>query len=144
DETDSKPTQLTIRAEAIDNAEEFQSKSENISRRKLTKASVSWSPGPWTKVGESGPAHATPDLASLITEVIARPGWKPGNAIAFIITGDGKRVAQARSNGAPKLSIEMTTETGQNPSEKPAPEKSYSVLLYFAEPDSLQPGERVF
>mgnify|MGYP001589226717 CR=1 FL=1 len=27
---------------------------------------------------------------------------------------------------------------------KSPPEKSYSVLLYFAEPDSLKPGERVF
>ena len=144
DETGSKPTQLSMRAEATDSAKEFDAKDGNISRRPQTKASVSWSPKPWTKEGESGPGQATPDLSSLIAEVISRPGWKPGNAIAFIITGKGKRVAQTRAKGAPKLTMQMDTETDKSTPVKSAPGKSYSVLLYFAEPDSLKPGERVF
>ncbi len=42
------------RAEATDNAEEFHPKAGNIFRRKKTKTSVSWSPEPWIKKGESG------------------------------------------------------------------------------------------
>ncbi|MFT5465917.1 MAG: outer membrane protein assembly factor BamB [Verrucomicrobiales bacterium] len=144
DETGSKPTQLSIRAEATDNAKEIAPQDGNISSRDQTKASVSWSPKAWIKEGESGPGQATPDLAPLIAEVIARPGWKPGNAIAFIITGKGKRVAQSRAKGAPKLTMQIDTEIEKVAQVKPAPEKSYSVLLYFAEPDSLKPGERVF
>ena len=144
DETGSNPTQLSIHAEASDNAEEFYAKATNISRRKQTKASVSWSPEPWTKEDESGPGQNTPDVASLIAEVIARPGWKPGNTIAFIITGNGKRVAQSRAEGAPKLVMKKDTDIEQTTSVKSAPEKTYSVLLYFSEPDSLKPGERVF
>jgi hypothetical protein len=105
---------------------------------------VSWSPEPWTKEDESGPGQNTPDVASLIAEVIARPGWKPGNTIAFIITGNGKRVAQSRAEGAPKLVMKKDTDIEQTTSVKSAPEKTYSVLLYFSEPDSLKPGERVF
>ena len=144
DETGSDPTQLSIRAEATDSAEEFNPQAENISRRKQTEASVSWSPEPWINEGEAGPGQTTPDLALLVTEVIARPGWKPGNAIAFIITGKGKRVAQSRAKGAPKLTMQMDTEIVQSTPVKSAPGKSYSVLLYFAEPDLLKPGERVF
>ena len=144
DETGSNPTQLSIRAEATDNAEEFQPQAGNISRRKKTKATVSWSPEPWIKEGESGPGQTTPNLASLIAEVIGRPGWKPGNAIAFIITGNGQRVAQSSATGAPNLTMKKDTEIEQSTSVESAPEKSYSVLLYFAEPDLLKPGERVF
>lgn len=144
DETSSDPTDLTIHAEATDNAGEFDTKDENISRRKRTSASVSWSPGPWMKEEQSGPGQTTPDLAPLIAEVIARPGWQPGNAIAFIITGKGKRVAQARGEGVPKLVMQLDSEQGPGAPAKTAPEKSYSVVLYLAEPDLLEPGERVF
>ena len=144
DETGSEPTQLVIRAEASDNAKEFATKDENISSRSLTKTSVEWAPKAWKKVDESGAAQATPDLTPLIAEVTARTDWKPGNAIAFVITGDGKRVAQTRAKGAPKLMMEMDAENEPITMMKPGAEKSYSVLLYFAEPDSLKPGERVF
>ena len=138
DETGSAPTRLTIRAEAVDNAKEFTTKARDISSRDLTRASISWSPKPWTKVGGK---QTSPDVSKLITEIINRPGWKPGNAIAFVITGTGKRVARAGGNGAPQLSLRLTS------AERPKPSlaaKTYSVLLYFNEPDSLKPGDRVF
>ena len=138
DETGAQPTQLIIRAEASDNAKEFAARARNVSQRKLTKAAVSWSPKPWTKTGTK---QDTPDVSRLIAEVIQRPGWKPGNAIAFIVTGRGKRVAQAGGNGAPQLSIQLPTSDEVKPS---LPEKTYSVLLYFNEPDLSKPGERVF
>ncbi len=145
DETGSKPTRLTIHAEAADHAKEFNTQVRNISQRRLTRASVAWSPAPWTKGGESGPKQTTPNLSSLITEVIARPGWKPGNPIAFIITGTGKRVAKAGGPGAPKLSLPVARQIARTaPAKNVRPEKNYSVLLYFTEPDSLKPGERVF
>jgi outer membrane protein assembly factor BamB len=145
DETGSKPTQLTIRAEAADNAKTFSTAAKNITQRRVTKGSVNWSPKPWPKTSASGPDQTTPDLSALITEVTSRPGWKPGNAIAFIISGTGKRVAKSAGNAAPKLEIEQATEIARVAEPKPSgPGKNYSVLLYFAEPDSLNPGERVF
>src|SRR6185503_13601444 len=41
------------------------------------------------------PLQRTPDLSALVREVIARPGWISGNAMAFIISGTGHRTAEA-------------------------------------------------
>ena len=145
DEKGSKPTQLTIQAEATDNAREFVAKAGNITQRKRSQAVVRWAPMPWTKEGDSGPEQITPDLSSLISEVIDRPGWKAGNSIVFILSGTGKRVADSSGRGAPKLLMQRVTETAhRTQASRSGPENCYSVLLYFSEPDSLKPGERVF
>jgi outer membrane protein assembly factor BamB len=145
DETGSKPCALTIHAEAVDDAKEFSTANRNISKRKLTKASLRWSPKPWTKVGESGAKQATPDLAPLITEIINRPGWKKGNSIAIIISGSGKRVAKSRNAGQPTLVIKTTEPiTPEEPQVARGPGRDYSVVLYFSDPDRLLVGKRVF
>ncbi len=66
------------------------------------------------------------------------------NIIKQQITNNLINIAQSRAKGAPKLTMQKDTEIEQSTPVKSAPEKSYSVLLYFAEPDLLKPGERVF
>ena len=60
--------------------------------------------------GERSEKQRTPSLSSLIQEVVAQPDWQEGNAVAFIITGSGKRVAESydryNKDGAPTLYIE--------------------------------------
>jgi len=75
-------TSLTIQAQASDNAPTFTSTASNISSRTKTTASVPWTPAAWNTVGESGPDQRTPNLAAVIQEVVRRPGWASGNAIA--------------------------------------------------------------
>jgi hypothetical protein len=56
-------------------------------------------------------AQRTPDLSGPITEAIAGAGWNSGNALALIVTGTGKRVADAFEDGAaraPLLHVEYT------------------------------------
>jgi len=45
----------------------------------------------------------TPDLGSIVQEIVARPGWVRGNALAILITGTGRRTAEAYEglNGHP-------------------------------------------
>src|SRR5690606_15889001 len=81
-----------IRAQDIDDAPGFTTSSGNISNRNLTSASVSWSPGAWNTIGQT---HQSPDLSSLIQEVVARSGWSPGNDLVIVITGSGERTAEA-------------------------------------------------
>jgi hypothetical protein len=95
DETNNVPTALTIRAQAADNAASFTTAADNISARPLTAASVAWSPPAWNTVDERGLNQRTPDLSPLVSEIIARPGWSNGNAMAFIINGTGQRTADA-------------------------------------------------
>jgi hypothetical protein len=109
DETQWGAASLTIQGEDADNAGAFSDWTGNISSRPLTAAAVSWSPPAWTTVGEAGPDQRTPDIASVIQEIVNRPGWSSDNAMVLIITGTGERVAESydgNSAGAPLLHVE--------------------------------------
>ncbi len=112
----SDATSLTLQAEASDNPATFTTASNNISTRPRTTASVSWTPVSWNTVDEAGTDQRTPNLASVIQEIVDRPGWASGNALAILITGSGKRVAKSYERdvyGAPYLHIEYTLQTPQ-------------------------------
>jgi hypothetical protein len=109
DETHSKPTNLMIEGEAVDHAATFTASSGNISSRPRTTADVAWSPPAWTTVGEAGPDQQTPNIASVIQEIVDRSGWSSGNSLVIIITGTGERVAESYNGdpaGAPLLHVE--------------------------------------
>ncbi|MEZ4683887.1 MAG: SdiA-regulated domain-containing protein [Caldilineaceae bacterium] len=99
DESWSDATTLLFRAEASNNAAAFANINSNISTRATTAASVSWTNVPaWNLVNEK---HRTVDLSPIIQEVVNRPGWASGNALAFVITGSGIRVAESFDGEAP-------------------------------------------
>jgi K319L-like, PKD domain/Calcineurin-like phosphoesterase len=97
---------LTIEGQAADNPATFAKTTNNISARSRTAADVAWVPAPWATVGARGPDQQTPDLTSVIQELVNRAGWGSGNAMVFIITGTGVRTAES-FNGtfAPVLSV---------------------------------------
>ena len=95
DETTSEATTLVFQAQAADNASTFTTASQNISSRARSTASVSWNPPAWNVIDEGGPGERTPELSSVVQEIVNRAGWSSGNAMVFIITGSGKRVARA-------------------------------------------------
>ena len=118
DQTNSELTSLTIKGEAVDNAVTFSDIKYNISSRPTTLTGVSWSPDPWLIVGEAGVAQQTPDISSIIQEIVNRPGWTIGNSLAIIITGTGLRTAEAIEGdaaGAPLLHVEYITGSPNNP-----------------------------
>jgi hypothetical protein len=86
-------TALTIRGQAADSAPTFASTSKNVSSRPRTAASV-------------------------VQEVVNRSGWVSGNALALIVTGKGKRVAESYDGtrtGAPLLRVTYTVPTTNQP-----------------------------
>jgi hypothetical protein len=101
----SEVTTLTIQGEASDNAAIFRKTNGNISSRLRTGSSVSWSPPAWSTVGEAGAAQRTTDFAAVVQEIVNRPGWTSGNALVLIITGSGKRVADAYNRSAANAPI---------------------------------------
>ncbi|MEE9533776.1 MAG: hypothetical protein V3W06_05115, partial [Acidimicrobiia bacterium] len=124
DERNSGATSLTIWGEAIDNAPTFTNSSGNISSRTRTTASVAWSPVAWTTVGQAGPDQRTPDIASVIQEIVNRTGWSNGNSLVIIITGTGERTAESYNGdqaGAPLLHVEFGTGGGTPPPLSNAP-----------------------
>lgn len=109
-EDDSEgPAALTFYAEAADNAPAFANSPFNISGRTLTGASVTWADVPdWA---EDEP-YWTPDLGAIVQEVVSRPGWAAGNALAIIVTGTGERSAWSYDGSpalAPRLYVEYAT-----------------------------------
>jgi PKD repeat protein len=118
DESHSVATSLTLQGEATDDAETFTTSGRNISSRSKTASSVSWSPAPWTTVGEAGPDQRTPNIASLIQEIVNRPGWSSGNSLVIIVSGTGHRTAESYNGvpgAAPLLHVEYTVGSNTAP-----------------------------
>ena len=108
DEVNTFPTNLLIQGEAIDNAASFSSMTNNISSRTRTTNSATWEPEPWETVGENDIHQKTVDLSNIIQEIVDRPGFSSGNAIALILEGTGIRTAESFNGNpadAPKLWI---------------------------------------
>ncbi len=117
DETNSGATSLIIQGQDIADAPTFTSAKWNISSRARTTAFVSWEPVPWTTTGQAGPDQQTPNITSVIQEIVNRQDWSSGNSMVIIITGTGERTAEAYngdSAGAPLLHVEYVTGSGVN------------------------------
>ena len=142
DETDDDPTNLTIFAEDVDNSVTFDDDNDNITDRPKTTTSISWSLIPaWNTVGESGNDQKTPDIKTIIQEVIDRSGWNSGNSISIIITGDGERTAESYngdSSKAPQLIINYSTavEPPSQPTALTAIPGDTEVSLTWATPSN--------
>lgn len=114
DEVQSGATSLAIGAQAADTAAAFTATAGNLGSRATTGTSVLWQPAAWGTIGEAAAAQRTPNLAALVQEIVSRPGWTSGNAMAFLITGTGHRTAEAfeKAGGAPaSLSVTYSVES---------------------------------
>ena len=102
--------QLKITAQAADNPPTLNFAVNNISARPDTAASVTWDvPGvEWV----SGQTYTTPDLTTIVQELVNRPGWSDGQAMLFkidYVSGSGGRTVHSfdsNANLAPRLVIE--------------------------------------
>ena len=106
DESNSGGTNLNIKIENTDNANQYVGSTNNVSNRTYSSNTVSWSPPAWFSIGSK---QTTPDLSVLVQQVIDRPGFTAGNSMAFSITGTGERTAESFDGSqtqAPKLCIE--------------------------------------
>jgi hypothetical protein len=109
---------FTITGEAADNAATYREARTNITSRPKV-GSVAWAPPAWTTVGS---AQNTPELKSIAQAVVNRAGWQRGNAIAFMVSGTGRRTALAFDGGlgAPTLVLTYRTPGGSITPAAPA------------------------
>jgi len=110
DEVSSVATVLSIRGRDVGDAARFRG-NFGVSGVGMTAVSVPWSPVAWPVVGAAGVDQRSPDLSSVVQAIVGRPDWVSGNALALVITGTGKRVAESYEgsrNQAPLLHIEYT------------------------------------
>ncbi len=117
DEESSGTTSLIIHGQATDNAPTFTTVNANISSRSQTNAAVDWAPASWDVIGVFRGPEQTPNIASIIQEIVNRSGWSSGNSLALMISGSGQRIAESfdgDSAGAPVLHVGYSLGTGNN------------------------------
>ena len=101
----------TIKGQLIANAATFTSTANNISSRTTTTANVLW-PGntsaTWgtANANFAGPLQRTPDIKTLLQEIINQGTWADGNALAIIMNGAGVRNTQSY-NGSTSLAPQL-------------------------------------
>ncbi len=94
------PCNLAIYGEASSNPAIYENIPFSISNRSKTQASVAWTPPAWQTAGSSGPNQTTPDLSTIVQELVNRPTYQSDDAMAFIITGTGRRTAFSNDGNA--------------------------------------------
>ncbi len=110
------PVNLIIEGELVPNAAAFEDVANNITDRAVTTAQVKWSIPAWT---ETSAKFQTPDISSILQELIGQEDWAPGNAIVLILRDDkddpstGVREAESydgEADAAPLLHIGVASE----------------------------------
>lgn len=112
DTSNSGATSLSIDGQATDSADIFTTDKKNVTSRLRTSA-VSWPAVPsWT----AGEAYNSPDISTIVKEIVDRAGWVAGNDMAFIISGSGlRRAATYDDNPALAAKLVIVAESVGEP-----------------------------
>jgi len=94
---DSNPANVTIWGYDANTAPLF-SNNGSVTGAPKTSASVNWNIPDWTYPGVVSNAQRTPDLSSIVQEIVNRSGFTPSSAIGMIISGQGRRNASSADN----------------------------------------------
>jgi hypothetical protein len=101
---DEVPTNVDILGELVPNSAQFTDTLSNISSRAKTTSVVAWNNIPvWDTIGVAGAGQRTPNLASILQEIVNQPAWTPGNALSLLIrpqSGDTAATLMERTAGA--------------------------------------------
>lgn len=93
DEVNIGSTDLTFYGEDIDNSPTYLNIVGNISSRTKTTASVDWDNVPSWLITNT--KQQSPDLSSIIQEIVDRNGWVEGYSLSIIVNGTGERTADS-------------------------------------------------
>jgi len=119
-ESQSEVTNLNLYGQAADAAPQFTTSNNDVGARPRTTAVVNWQPAAWT-AGEVTTTQRTPDLKSLVQEVVNRAGWASGNPLVVIINGTGHRTAWAWDGDATQAALlHVEYSTGGQTDQPPA------------------------
>ena len=127
DDFDTERTSVAIFGELNANPATYSRDLGNISGRTRTVAEVAWNDIPsWRESaqGMAGPDQQTPDLTSIIQEIVDLPGWASGNPLAIMI-GDqvgGERTAESFDGEAGAAALLMVVFTS-------IPESSTTIAI---------------
>lgn len=78
---------LRYLGEASPDSAPFTRGAGSLTARATTFAHVDDEPGPW----KAGQYHPSPDLAAIVEEIVAQPGWVPGASLTVFVADNGSR-----------------------------------------------------
>ena len=111
DEASFDPASFLVRTEDDTNADPIAGVRWDLSRRLHEGPGVPWSPPNWPFLDAKTMDQRTPSLISIVQPIIDRGGWSSGNAMLFLITGEGTRTAESFDGSmakAPRLRLWWT------------------------------------
>ena len=121
---------LTITGDANDNAPTF-TEDSLITARSRTSAKTLWEVkeqwGLWTP-------HQTPSLKAIVQELVNRPGWEAGNAMAFIFQGEDQGPSEVE-NAREWESYENIADPGDGGDGQNHPERVPRLVVYYSSAD---------
>jgi len=103
DEAHSNAVTLNFWGLAHDSLPTFQNELKSISKFDTTASKVNWANLQAWVIGEITDKQKSPDLKTILQEIISRNGWKQGNPIGFVVKGPntgGRRVADSFEDAA--------------------------------------------
>ncbi len=104
DEATSAPTNVIIKGEKSAIPLSFSTAAFNLTTRVKTSDSITWTIPAWNTVGQSTADQTSPDIRSIIQEIVSQDNWPGTNgSIVLFIRGNGARVA-ASYDGSPAQS----------------------------------------
>lgn len=159
DEAQNEPTSLTFNgltctdaspcAPFLPTAAEISASRVTVSSfggRPMTRAFVAWDVPVWTLGGGSHQTSTTqtdsqksPDIASVVQEVVNSPGWVRGKDLAIIIKGSGHRTADS-FDGHPDKATTLALAIREGGATVNVPD-TYGVAQDYGHPNLLINGE---
>lgn len=112
---------VTIYGDDTDNAAAFTTTTNDLSSRPATTANVRWN-----AAGLGTGTKTTPDIATVIQEIVNRAGWASGNALAVLMVGyDSSTLLRIRTyegdySVAGELTVDYTASGGGGAATKAA------------------------
>jgi len=61
-----------------------------------TDAAVDWPPAPWSTVGAAGVDQRTPDIRTVVQEIVNGNDWRAGNELVILVAGASLSKANSR------------------------------------------------
>lgn len=117
---------ITIYGEASDDAATY-SEDSLISDRPRTVESLLWEVNiEWELWG----VYQTPDVGAIVEEVITRPGWEAGNAIAFAFAGEDQGPSDL-DNAREFESFENISDPDDGGDGQNHPERVPKLVIYY-------------
>jgi hypothetical protein len=119
---------VSIYGEDTDDASSFSNSDDDITDRTSTSETVSWS---FSNDWDKDETYETPDLKTIVQEIVDRGGWSSGNDMVFILSkNSGKREAVAHDDEEDEAPIlEISYEVNNGGGSAPATTDNYLVSV---------------